>query len=124
MDQRDLIATMLSQLDRLGERQTEMLVKQTEQAERQAHITEAVDEIRSDIAEIQQTQNTHTEDIRSIRSRLEETTALGKSLKEFVFGHPVIAVILTLMLTNIILGSLGLPLINIKDTWNVLVNGS
>lgn len=121
---KELIAQMLNRMDKLADQQTDLLVKQTELVSSQKHLSESVDEIKEDLSEIQTVQNSHTEDIREIKESLKESQSFKDFAKEFVLNHPIISFILFLMIVNIVLTSIGLPIIQLAPIWATLVGGN
>ena len=120
----ELMQTMLDRIYKLSDQQAELLAKQAEMAAEQRHTAESVEEIKQDLAEVKAVQAAHSDDIRAVRDVLAQSKPIAATVKAFMFEHPIIAVILGLMGANIVLVSLGLPLIDIKTAWNMLVNGN
>ena len=124
MIDKELITQMLNRMDKITDQQTEILVKQSELSADQKHLSDSVDEIKEDISEIQIVQTQHTDDIRSIKESLKDSQSFKDFAKQFILDHPIISLMLLLMLVNIILGSLGLPIVQLAPLWATLVGGN
>lgn len=111
---------MLDRIYKLSDQQAEMLAKQAEMAADQRHTSESVESIKHDLAEVKSVQATHSDDIRIVREAVANQKPFSTTLKLFFFEHPVIAVIMGLMGANMVLVSLGLPLVDIKAAWSML----
>lgn len=117
---KELIQLMMQQIDKIGTQQETILVKQTELAVEQKHLSIAVDEIKEDVSEIQNVQSEHTNDIRSIKESLKDSQSFKSFCSEFAKEHPILTIMVILMLVNMVLVSLGLPLINISGVWTAI----
>lgn len=111
---KEIIQMVLQQIERVGAQQETILVKTTELAVEQKHLNKSVDEIRYDIGCIQQVQYEHSADIKEIKDALKDNQTFKDSMLEFGKAHPILAFAITLMVINIVLVSLGLPLVNIS----------
>ena len=114
---KELIAQMLNRMDKLADQQTEILVKQTELSDDQKHLSDSVNEIIEDIDQIKSVQALHTDDIRAIKESLKDNQCFKEWGLEFAKTHPIITFMLLMMLVNMVLVSLGLPLIDIATIW-------
>ena len=124
MIDKELITQMLNRMDKITDQQTEILVKQTELSADQKHLSDSVNEIIEDIDQIKSVQAVHTNDIRDIKESLRDSQSFKDFAKEFILGHPIISFMLFLMLVNIILTSIGLPIIQLAPLWATLVGGN
>jgi len=120
---KDVLQFMISQIEKIGTQQEAILVKTAELAVEQKHLSNSVDEIKDDVSGIQDVQNQHTNDIKEIKEKLLESQSFREFAIEFAKNHPIICLVLILMVVNIVLVSLGLPLINIHAIWTTLVAG-
>jgi alkyl hydroperoxide reductase subunit AhpF len=124
MVDKELITQMLNRMDKITDQQTEILVKQTELSADQKHLSDSVNEIIEDIDQIKSVQSVHTNDIREIKESLKDSQSFKDFAKEFILGHPIISFMLLLMLVNIILTSIGLPIIQLAPIWAGLSGGA
>ena len=124
MVDKELITQMLSTIENVKDQQSEILVKQTELSVEQKHLSKSVDEIKEDIASIQTVQTAHTEDIRLIRESLNDVQSFKDFAKQFILNHPIISFMLLMMLVNIILTSVGLPIVQLAPIWASLSGGA
>lgn len=120
MVDRELITQMLNRMDKLGDQQTEILIKQTELSTDQKHLSSSVDEIIEDLDEVKTVQSLHTDDIRAIKESLKDSQCFKEWVLEFAKSHPIITIIVILMFVNMMLVSLGLPLIDIGTVWTAI----
>jgi hypothetical protein len=123
MSDKEMILQMLSQMERIGDRQSEMLVKQTELSTNQQHMSESVCEIKEDISDIKEVQEKHGTAISEIQATLSANRPFKELAKEFAFNHPIISFAIICMLINMVLGSIGLPVISIKEVIAALGGG-
>lgn len=117
MVDKELITQMLNRMDKITDQQTEILVKQSELSADQKHLSDSVNEIIEDIDQIKSVQALHTDDIRAIKESLKDNQCFKEWGLEFAKTHPVITFMLLMMLVNMVLVSLGLPLIDIATIW-------
>ena len=108
---------MLNRMDKITDQQTEILVKQSELSADQKHLSDSVNEIIEDIDQIKSVQALHTDDIRAIKESLKGNQCFKEWVLEFAKTHPVITLVVILMFVNMVLVSLGLPLIDISTIW-------
>lgn len=120
----ELMQTMIDRLYKMSDVQAEIAAKQAEMAADQRHTAATVEEIRHDLAEVKSVQASHSDDIKVVRESLAGHKPMSATIKQFALEHPILALILCLMGANIVLVSLGLPLINIKTSWSMLVSGN
>lgn len=120
MIDKELITQMLNRMDKITDQQTEILVKQTELSADQKHLSESVNEIIEDIDQIKSVQSLHTDDIRAIKESLKDSQCFKEWILDFAKSHPIITIIVILMFVNMILVSLGLPLIDIGTVWTAI----
>ena len=120
MVDKELITQMLNRMDKLGDQQTEILIKQTELSTDQKHLSSSVHEIIEDLDEVKTVQSLHTDDIRSIKESLKDSQCFKEWVLDFAKSHPIITIIVILMFVNMILVSLGLPLIDIGTVWTAI----
>ncbi len=120
MVDKELITQMLNRMDKITDQQTEILVKQTELSADQKHLFDSVDEIIEDLDEVKTVQSLHTDDIRAIKESLKDSQCFKKWILEFAKSHPIITIIVILMFVNMMLVSLGLPLIDIGTVWTAI----
>lgn len=121
---KELITQMLNRMDKITDQQTEILVKQTELSADQKHLSDSVNEIIEDIDQIKSVQSVHTNDIREIKESLKDSQSFKDFAKEFALNHPIITFMLLMMLVNIILTSVGLPIVQLAPLWATLVGGN
>lgn len=117
MIDKELITQMLNRMDKITDQQTEILVKQSELSADQKHLSDSVNEIIEDIDQIKSVQALHTDDIREIKESLKDSQCFKEWGLEFAKTHPIITFMLLMMLVNMVLVSLGLPLIDIATIW-------
>jgi negative regulator of replication initiation len=120
----EVVQFMMTQIEKIGTQQEAILVKTAELSVEQKHLSHSVDEIKEDIANIQTVQIEHTNDIREIKESLKDSQNFKDFAKEFILGHPIISFMLLLMLVNIILTSIGLPIIQLAPIWASLSGGA
>ncbi len=111
---KEIVNLMIQQIEKMDNRLSESMVKQAELGSDMKHLAESVDEIKEDISEIQSVQMEHSIDIKEIKDKLVDSQSCKEFAIDFLKNHPILCLILVLMLVNIILVSLGLPLINIS----------
>ena len=121
MVDKELITQMLNRMDKLGDQQTDLLVKQSEISSEQKHLTISIETMKDDIASIKSVQSSHGSDIFEIKESLKDSESFTKFSKDFIITHPILSFIILLMVINVIFGSLGLPLIQIS-TVSALLN--
>lgn len=121
--EKELINLMMQQIEKMDNRLSESMVKQAELGSDMKHLAESVDEIKEDISEIQSVQMEHSIDIKEIKDKLVESQSFIQFVLGFAKEHPIITLTIALMMVNIILVSLGLPLIDIHAIWTALVAG-
>lgn len=121
---KEIIAQMLSTIEKVKDQQSEILVKQTELSVEQKHLSKSVDEIKDDIASIQTVQTAHTEDIREIKESLKDAQSFKDFAKQFILNHPIISFMIFLMVVNMVLTSVGLPIIQLAPIWATLSGGA
>lgn len=121
---KEVVQFMMTQIEKIGAQQEAILVKTAELAVEQKHLSNSVDEIKEDVSGIQDVQNQHTADIKEIKEKLLESQTFKEFAKEFAKNHPIICLILILMVVNIVLMSIGLPILNIPSIWSTLIAGS
>lgn len=108
---------MIQQIDNL-------MVQGTETRVRQEYIANAVDNITQDVSQIKETVNTHTNSIENIRKELAEHKSSTEkngffiTFREFGMSHPILAIMLILMCVNIVLMSVGVPIIDVMAIYN------
>lgn len=122
--EKEVIQFMMTQIEKIGTQQEAILVKTAELSVEQKHLSHSVDEIKEDIASIQTVQTAHTEDIREIKESLKESQSFKDFAKEFVLNHPIISFMLLMMIVNIVLTSVGLPIIQLAPIWASLSGGA
>lgn len=113
MVDKELITQMLNRMDKLGDQQTDLLVKQSEISSEQKHLAISIETMKDDIASIKFVQSSHGSDIFEIKEALKDSESFTKFAKDFVLTHPILSFLILLMIINVIFASLGLPLIQI-----------
>lgn len=122
--EKELVNLMMQQIEKMDNRLSESMVKQAELSSDMKHMSQSVDEIKEDIAEIQSVQLEHSNDIKEIKDKLVDSQSFKEFALEFAKNHPIICLVLILMVVNIVLVSVGLPILNIHSIWSTLVAGS
>lgn len=120
MVDKELITQMLNRMDKLGDQQTDLLVKQSEISSEQKHLAISIETMKDDIASIKSVQSSHGDDIRAIKESLKDSQCFKEWILDFAKSHPIITIIVILMFVNMILVSLGLPLIDIGTVWTAI----
>ena len=122
--EKEVIQFMMTQIEKIGTQQEAILVKTAELSVEQKHLSHSVDEIKEDIASIQTVQIEHSSDIREIKEALTDNQSFKDFVIEFAKTHPIISFIIFLMVVNIVLTSIGLPIIQLAPIWATLVGGT
>lgn len=117
---KEVLQFMISQIEKIGSQQEAILVKTAELAVEQKHLSNSVDEIIEDLDEVKTVQSLHTDDIRAIKESLKDSQCFKEWVLEFAKSHPIITLIVILMFVNMVLVSLGLPLIDIGTVWTAI----
>ena len=108
---------MIQQIDNL-------MVQGTETRVRQEYIASAVDNITKDVGQIKETVNIHTTSIEELKREIADhksstmTPSIFTSIKEFGMNHPIFALMFIIMGINIILVSIGVPIIDVMSIYN------
>lgn len=122
--EKDIVQMLIAQVEKIDNRLSDSMVKQAELGADVKHMSNSVDQIKEDIAEIQSVQNEHSSDIKEIKEKLLDSQSFKEFALDFAKNHPVICLVLILMVVNIILVSVGLPIINIHAIWLTLSAGA
>lgn len=122
--EKDIVQMLIAQVEKIDNRLSDSMVKQAELGADVKHMANSVDQIKEDIAEIQSVQTEHSSDIKEIKEKLLDSQSFKEFALDFAKNHPIICLVLILMVVNIILVSVGLPIINIHAIWLTLSAGA
>jgi uncharacterized protein YhbP (UPF0306 family) len=118
--EKEYLAQMLANIEKIGDKQTEMLIKQAEMQSEQKHTATTIDRIEADVCMIKDIQFRHTDDIRDIMKTIADSNSTKQYIKDFFQNHPVLSIIIALTLVNMVLVSVGIPIIDIGAVWTAI----